>query len=59
MRIRELLQAISNEYDIRFSTSNNIYQVLTNIVIFMESKYNLQEEEIEKQLELILKAIKR
>lgn len=37
----------------------NVYYILTTIVNDMAIKYNLQEEEIQKQLNLIIKAIKR
>lgn len=56
MKIRKLMQEIEWYLDNRRKTS--AYDILTDIVINMEEKYNLQEEEIEKQLELILKCYK-
>ena len=56
MKIRGLLQEISKEIEKR--QKDSVYSILTDIVIKMEEKYNLQEEEVEKQLELILKSYK-
>lgn len=52
-KIRGLMLDIEKKIGIE-----NTYRILTQIVISMESKYNLQEEEIIQQLELILKALK-
>ena len=57
VKIRGLLQEIGKILDKKF-LSRNTYYILTDIVIKMEEKYNLQEEEIIKQLELILKSYK-
>lgn len=57
MEIRRLLQEIEKRYNLKYKESENVYQILTNIVILLEAKYNLQDDEIEKQLSLILKAI--
>ena len=54
VKIRRLLQEISNILESK--KRHSIYEVLTDIIINMEEKYNLQEEEIIKQLELILKS---
>ena len=54
VKIRGLLQEISNILESK--KRHSIYEVLTDIIINMEEKYNLQEEEIIKQLELILKS---
>jgi len=56
VKIRGLLQEISKEIEKR--EKNSVYSILTDIVIKTEEKYNLQEEEIIKQLELILKSYK-
>lgn len=53
-KIRRLLQEISTIIDNKGRIGT--YEILTDIVIKMEEKYNLQEEEIIKQLELILKS---
>lgn len=53
-KIRRLLQEISAIIDNKAKISS--YEILTDIVIKMEEKYNLQDEEIIKQLELILKS---
>lgn len=52
--IRKLMQDIANEVKI-----GSTYQVLNKLVISMELKYDLQEEEIIKQLEFILNSVKR
>lgn len=52
-KIRGLMLDIEKKIGIE-----NTYRILTQIVISMESKYNLQEEEIIQQLELILGALK-
>ena len=52
-KIRGLMLDIEKKIGIE-----NTYRILTQIVISMESKYNLQEEETIQQLELILKALK-
>ena len=57
MEIRKLLQEIEKQYNLKYKVNENVYQILTNIVILLEAKYNLQDDEIEKQLSLILKAI--
>lgn len=54
VKIRRLLQEISNILESK--KRHSIYEVLTDIIINMEEKYNLQEEEIIKELELILKS---
>lgn len=54
--IRKLMQEIGEILD--KNDYKKSYYLLTNIIIKMEEKYNLQEEEIIKQLELILKALK-
>lgn len=54
VKIRKLMQDIEREVKI-----DNTYKILTRLVISMETKYNLQEEEIIKQLEMILKSIKK
>ena len=51
-KIRGLMLDIEKKIGIE-----NTYRILTQIVIYMESKYNLQEEEIIQQLELILGAL--
>lgn len=56
-KIRWLLQDIDRE--LRRTDNDNFYDILTRIVISMETKYNLQDEEIIKQLELILESLKR
>ena len=56
VKIRGLLQDITKALDGKVSIT---YQTLTRIIISMETYYNLQDEEVIKQLELILKAIKR
>lgn len=55
VKIRGLMLEIGKILDKKF-LSRNTYYILTDIVIKMEEKYNLQEEEIIKQLELILKS---
>lgn len=57
VKIRGLMLEIGKILDKKF-LSRNTYYILTDIVIKMEEKYNLQEEEIIKQLELILKSYK-
>lgn len=57
VKIRGLMLEIGKILDKKF-LSKNTYYILTDIVIKMEEKYNLQEEEIIKQLELILKSYK-
>ena len=52
-KIRGLMLDIEKKIGIE-----NTYRVLTQIIISMEDKYNLQEEELIQQLELILKALK-
>lgn len=54
--IRGLLQDISTILENRNRTT--AYEMLTDIVINMETTYNLQDEELIKQLELILKSFK-
>lgn len=54
--IRKIMQDIGKILDEKEYTKS--YYLLNNIIIKMEDKYNLQEEKIIKQLELILKAIK-
>ena len=56
-KIRWLLQDIDRE--LRRTDNDNFYDILTRIVISMETKYNLHDEEIIKQLELILESLKR
>lgn len=53
-KIRKLLHDISEL--IEKENRHSIYEILTSIVINMESRYNLQDDEIITQLELILKA---
>lgn len=50
--IRKLMQDIEKRIGIE-----NTYRILTQIVISMEIKYNLQEEEIIQQLEMILRSV--
>lgn len=52
VKIRKLMQDIQKKLEI-----DNTYRVLTQLVISMEEKYNLQEEEIIEQLELLLKSV--
>lgn len=52
VKIRKLMLDIQEKLGIE-----NTYKILTQIVISMEEKYNLQEEELIKQLELILISI--
>ena len=54
--IRGLLQDISTILENR--KRNTAYAILTDIVVNMETTYNLQDEELIKQLELILKSFK-
>lgn len=53
-KIRRLLQEISTIIDNK--GKKGTYGILTDIVIKMAEKYNLQEEEIIKQLDLVLKS---
>lgn len=55
VKIRGLLQEISKIEE--SYKRHNLYEYLTDIVIKMEEKYNLQEEELIQQLELILKSL--
>lgn len=54
--IRGLLQEIGKK--VETNDFKSLYQVFTYIICKMEEKYNLQEEEMIKQLELILESIK-
>lgn len=54
--IRKIMQEIGDILDKK--DFHNNYEIITYIIIKMEEKYNLQEEELYKQLELIFKAIK-
>lgn len=54
VKIRKLLQDISKILEAE--KRHSIYEILTSIIIDMEDKYNLQDDEIIKQLELILKS---
>ena len=54
IKIRKLMQEISKELG-----EEKTYQIITRIVISMETFYNLQDEEIIKQLEMILQSLKR
>lgn len=53
-KIRYLIKEIDKKLNER--ECYDFYGILNYIVIKMEEKYNLQEEEIIKQLELILKS---
>ena len=55
VKIRKLLQDITKTLDGKVSIT---YQTLTKIITSMETYYNLQDDEVIKQLELILKAVK-
>jgi len=52
VKIRGLMLEIEKKLGIE-----NTYRVLTQIIISMEDKYNLQEEELIQQLELILNSL--
>jgi len=54
-KIRELISKIDKKLNER--ETYNFYGIINYIVIGMEEKYNLQEEEIIKQLEMILKGL--
>ena len=53
VKIRGLMLDIEKELGIE-----NTYRVLTQIICSMEYFYNLQEEELIQQLEMILKSVK-
>ena len=53
-KIRYIIKEIDKKLNER--ECYDFYGILNYIVIKMEEKYNLQEEEIIKQLELILKS---
>lgn len=58
VKIRKLMQDIEKEIEKQEKYSTfRLYNLLTKIVICMETKYNLKEEEIINQLELILKSV--
>lgn len=54
-KIRGLISQIDKKLNER--ETYNFYGIINYIVIGMEAKYNLQEEEIIKQLEMILKGL--
>ncbi len=54
-KTRKLLQELSNILEKR--SDESIYSMLSNIINNMAMKYNLEEEEIHKQLELIIKSL--
>lgn len=53
--IRGLMQDISKKIEERERKS--AYSILNDIIISMKTKYNLQDDEIIKQLELIFKSL--
>ncbi len=54
-KTRKLLQELSNILEKR--NDKSIYSMLSNIINNMAMKYNLKEEEIHKQLEMIIKSL--